>query len=1088
VNSDSSRNLRIKRIFNEAAERSGSDRDRLLDQLCGDSTSLRAEVVALLDADTHPAFLEGRPNITVSYPARIGRYAILRLIGEGGMGTVFEALQDSPRRLVALKLLRGGSFSAEALRRFEYETQVLAQLRHPGIAQIYESGTQSIGGASVPYFAMELIPGARSITEFAREASLDLRQRVELFADVCEAVQHGHQRGIIHRDLKPSNILVDDAGRSHVIDFGVARSVGANSTATLVTTPGQFLGTVPYMSPEQFASPLSSVIELDIRSDVYSLGVVLYELLCERPAFDVSGTDLLTAARSVRERSPVRPAMINRELRGDLETIMLKAIDKERARRYQTTSDFAGDLRRYLAGEAIEARRDSSLYLLRKVLHRYRWQTSAIALTLFVIAGAVAALTVSYARQGTLLTQIGAERDKARVAERTAEESFRREQYQAYVAHIAAADGAIGVNDGGGAVAKLMDTPAQLRNWEWQYLMRLADTSVATWQGPPGLMAARVALSRDGKFAGTSFWSDQGAGALRIWDRSEEPRKRSPETVLALNTEFGPVFAFDSLTNTVLHSTISGELEEFDLFAKSVIRSCDLKNASARQWYGLLSTNARTLVTRKEELLFIADANSGETLREVRLPEGARLTCVTFDNEGDRLAMGITDKSEAARVVIVNTHDDKIPAQTLSCDANTYGLAFAPTNDVLAVACGETGQVELWDLQGGVTADEKKGKRIVRRWQSGEQRVGGLAFNPDGSLLAAPSCDKSIRIWRVASGEIATTLRGHSSAVLTTSFGADGSTLISGDRSGEVKLWDLKTQSATRSFRTAPRPISSIALLCDQRRALVHCDSIHVLDLADGRELYGLPLGKDIYVCSAVVGPRADDVTFSNTDGTICVWKIGDSDFVRTLGKHAGAPLLAAAPQGRVLVSADMDTMVAWNWMEGRATKRIAMSGRSVRSLAMANDGAHVAAGMVDGDLLLVDISTGREMNIPKAHSGPIQSVQFNTNGSRLVSGSFEGDVKLWNAQTGDCVWSASLQLGDIWSVQWAPGDKRLAAAGRDRSVRILDSANGHELLSLHGPTGTVMCLTFSPDGSRLFAGTWAREVFVWDAGAPDSR
>jgi serine/threonine protein kinase/lipopolysaccharide biosynthesis regulator YciM len=296
-------------------------------------------------------------------PQRIGRYEIKRLIGAGGMGAVYEAIQDQPRRTVALKVMRSAVASPAALRRFEYESQLLAKLRHPAIAQVYDAGTHqdALTMQSVPYFAMEYVPGARSLTSYAEDQKLSLRQRLLLFTTVCDAVLHGHQRGVIHRDLKPANILVDQQGGVKIIDFGVARSAEGEGGAggavmTQHTSVGQLVGTLQYMAPEQCGADTT---DIDSRADVYALGVTLYELLTGKLPYELSGRSLVEAVRIVREAPPVAPSSRAPELKGDVETIILKSLEKDPDRRYDSASALAADVQRFLDNEPILARRIS---------------------------------------------------------------------------------------------------------------------------------------------------------------------------------------------------------------------------------------------------------------------------------------------------------------------------------------------------------------------------------------------------------------------------------------------------------------------------------------------------------------------------------------------------------------------------------------------------------------------------------------------------------------------------------------------------------------------------------------------------------
>ncbi len=355
------------------------------------NSEVAAEARETTPAGDRPTAWQGPRSQLGLIPERIGRYGIRRIIDGGGMGTVYEAVQDHPRRTVALKVMKASLRSTSAERRFELESQVLAQLHHPGIVQVYESGIDIDPGDPshpVPYFAMEYIAGAKPITQYARDNAFSVHQKLELFCGVCEAVAHGHQNGVIHRDLKPENILVDAAGQPRIIDFGVARAIGAATTAsTQQTDVGQLLGTIPYMAPEQIDANPS---EVDSRSDVYALGVILYELLCERMPYTASKSDLLAAAKAIKQDPPAKPSTTHRRLRGDLETILLKALEKDRKRRYQSAEELRIDIQRYLHDEPlITARPPTVGYIIgsktRSILRRQ--PAAMVLLAVVLLAG-----------------------------------------------------------------------------------------------------------------------------------------------------------------------------------------------------------------------------------------------------------------------------------------------------------------------------------------------------------------------------------------------------------------------------------------------------------------------------------------------------------------------------------------------------------------------------------------------------------------------------------------------------------------------------------------------------------------------------
>jgi eukaryotic-like serine/threonine-protein kinase len=385
----------ISELYDAAATLDPGERTRFIDKRCANDDELRRE---LMDAFRETgsalagvvemaaaAVVDGRDH---GLGRRLGKYHILRVLGEGGMGVVYEAEQDHPRRIVALKVIKAGVASPELLHRFEQESQILARLQHPGIAQIYEAGAAETDLGPQPYFAMEFIHGV-PLREYVVAQKLDLGRRLELMAKVCDAVEHAHQRGVIHRDLKPANILVDQDGQPKILDFGVARATDSDARATRQTNIGQLVGTLAYMSPEQVtADPL----DLDTRSDVYALGVILYELLAARLPYTISN-NLHEAARAIREQDPERLSSVSRSYRGDIETIAGKALEKDKARRYASASALAEDLRRYLADEPVAARAASTTYQLQKFVRRHRALVGGVAAVLVVLAAGVVVST-----------------------------------------------------------------------------------------------------------------------------------------------------------------------------------------------------------------------------------------------------------------------------------------------------------------------------------------------------------------------------------------------------------------------------------------------------------------------------------------------------------------------------------------------------------------------------------------------------------------------------------------------------------------------------------------------------------------------
>ncbi len=410
------RHRRAKEIFLEAVNLPAEERPAFLERASGGDAALVDEVRSLLrEDDASRGFLDSRGPVRAALadpagsgppatqgiselPERLAGYTIVKKLGEGGMGTVFEALQENPRRRVALKVIASRLGSEALVKRFEQEGQVLGLLDHPCIARIYEAGTAETAEGRVPYFAMELIEG-KPLTESIRERRLGLRERLDLIARICDAVDHAHQRGVIHRDLKPANILVDGEGNPKILDFGIARATDPDhQLGTLHTRTGQILGTLSYMSPEQAGGEREKI---ERRSDIYSLGVILYEVLAGRLPHDLDSMELYEALRVLKTEEPRRLTGFDRAFRGDLETIVSKAIEKAPERRYRTAADLAGDIRRHLRDEPILAFPPSTVYRLKKFAVRHKLMVGALVV-LLVTASATTWLALAATRAETI--------------------------------------------------------------------------------------------------------------------------------------------------------------------------------------------------------------------------------------------------------------------------------------------------------------------------------------------------------------------------------------------------------------------------------------------------------------------------------------------------------------------------------------------------------------------------------------------------------------------------------------------------------------------------------------------------------------
>jgi serine/threonine protein kinase len=532
-------------IFIEALERQDpAERATFLDQVCAGDSALRQRIERLLARHQQAgSFLESpaaprlSPDDELSSEGpgtRIGPYKLLQQIGEGGMGTVYMAEQEEPvRRKVALKIIKPGMDSAQVIARFEAERQALALMDSQNIAKVFDAGTTATGR---PYFVMELVHGV-PITQFCDDNQLTPRQRLELFVPVCQAIQHAHQKGIIHRDIKPSNVLVtlhDDKPVPKVIDFGVAKAIEQRLTEkTLFTQFGVLIGTFEYMSPEQAEMNAWGV---DTRSDIYSLGVLLYELLTgttplqrerlreaaldelvrwikeeepPRPSVRLSSSNILPKIAAARK---TEPAKLSKLVRGEIDWIVMKALEKDRNRRYDTISSFAADVERYLHDEPVQACPPSAVYRFRKFARRNQAALTTVAAIAFAVVLAVVGLATS-----TVLIQLEQQATaNALQAETQARADFqqalKRERQSSYYQRIALAEREWWANNLGRVEQLLEECPADLRGWEWHYLRRQRHKTVLPLHHDT--MVLCVAYSPTGQCLASASQD----GVIKVWD------------------------------------------------------------------------------------------------------------------------------------------------------------------------------------------------------------------------------------------------------------------------------------------------------------------------------------------------------------------------------------------------------------------------------------------------------------------------------------------------------------------------------------------------------------------------------------------
>ena len=811
-----------------------------------DSFLVRAEVNPEATSDSDPSQIDnecgpdrpdakstGRTPPPDELGGFIGPYKLLQPIGEGGMGTVYMAEQSAPvHRMVALKLIKAGMDSRQVLARFGAERQALALMDHPNIAKVFDAGTTEQG---LPYFVMELVKGI-PITRFCDERRLTTRERLELAIPVCQAVQHAHQKGVIHRDIKPSNVLIalyDGKPVPKVIDFGVAKATGPKLTdQTLYTEFGAVVGTLEYMSPEQ--AQLNQ-LDIDTRSDIYSLGVLLYELLTGSTPLDrkrLKQGAILEMLRVIREEDSPRPSMrlstteelpsiaacrnieprkLSGLVRGELDWIVMKALEKDRTRRYETANGLAADLRRYLNDEPVQACPPSAWYRFGKLARRNRVALLAAVFVSMAMLAAIGMLAVSNVlitreknqKQAALLqardsaNDANDQRAVAVANEKTASERAESLRRQDYVNRVNIAIREVQDDNVPLAEELLQGCPDDLRGWEWRYVNRLAHLERLTYRGHRRYLTSPefgqsilcLAFSPDGTWiasgAGHAFGQVKATDTaeIRLWDpgtgRERRILGRLPGTVQSL--AISPDGLRIAAGGGYYEPKVEGWLTVWDATTGNLLWT--LSEPAATVMSVAFTPDGKLLVagycgneTRYNGYARLCEAGTGTTLGDKFAAIVGGVNSVSFHPDGRRVALAgfghveIWDMAARARVRDLPGHIKWV-----------YCLAFSRDGTRLATG-GFDNTVKLWDAATGVEVRTLYGHRSFVR---------GVAFSPDGTLLASVSEGKDVRLWEVATGRELLTFHGHTAFLQAVAFHPDGRRIASGGVDGMVKIWDL---------------------------------------------------------------------------------------------------------------------------------------------------------------------------------------------------------------------------------------------------------------------------------------------------------
>ena len=1151
-------------LFAAAAARPATERAVFLDGACAGDPVRRARLKELLRAhDAAAGFMatanaETRPTLPAEERAsdRIGRYKLLEKIGEGGCGVVWMAEQTEPvRRRVALKVVKLGMDTRAVIARFEAERQALAMMDHPNIAKVLDAGTTEKGR---PFFVMELVRGV-PITRYCDDANLSTERRLQIFIQVCHAIQHAHQKGIIHRDIKPSNILVaqhDDTAVPKVIDFGIAKATqGPLTEATVFTAFEQFMGTPAYMSPEQAEF---SGLDVDTRTDIYSLGVLLYELLTGKPPFDpksLQQAGLDEVRRIIREVEPPRPstrlstlalsdrtvlaklhgthaAQLSTQLSGDLDWIVMKSLDKNRTRRYESASSFALDVSRHLGHEPVAARPPSQVYLFQKLVRRHRVAfAAAAAIAAALVIGAIVstwqAIRATRAEREAIASQQLAtaaeqtarrgEQEQSRLRgveadlRKNAEDQRLAARRQAYASDMNVLQQAL-ATDNLGRAKELLDRhrpkagEVDLRGWEWRYLWQYCRSDATAVLTDEPMMEARLAVSADGAWLATAQSSPD---TVKLWNL----RTRQPITVPLPEDCTWPVAAFVPHQPWLMISwqvgkdfrSQKGHLRVWNYVTQQVVKDQPI-NYGPNQL--TIAEDGKTMVS----------LHQGSGFANVwRFPEFDRFQrhaygwphAVTRD-----LKLAARREMNSGGGLAVEDYIDNPPLgeskmrwKSLPDPGRLTSLAFSPDGKVLAAARD--------NLTSTLTLFEAETGREIGAMTGHGGAVTVIVFWPDGKTLATAATDQTIRIWDVETRTLRHTLRGHTRPVSGLVLLSD-TTLVSSSGDGTVRFWDTtvtrppahfqieaKINYSQHSWYFTPDSQSVVAKENATTVTRFHGPQFRERTRMGGAE-------KTSLFCLANDAPlyAVWQVDEKNTGkGMVHIWNYERGEKVREIptAEEATNPV-AFTEQGKKLLLE--------YWDKNEALRSLAewdvATGKKLRSWPRATtQGVPVVSD--DGRQCLIRPTNiigqypfGYEGELVIPHDAPCSIIDLVSGLERTLAGvqagfrpaGFSRDGQFFVAATGPSlsVWETkAFQLvktipaaGSLHVPQGAlfspDGGRVVAITSGAEAVRFWDQLSGEQVLSLSVPGERMALPAFSPDGNTFGALTLGGALHLWRA------
>ncbi|MFO0858740.1 MAG: serine/threonine-protein kinase [Phycisphaerales bacterium] len=1045
-------------IFAEAFEMPAGPRTAFINERCKHDPLLKHEVRKFIhDAENiDGAFLdpneirqltaagtglENSSDEPILQPGTdLGAYTIRGVLGIGGMGVVYRAEQDRPHRTVALKVIRRGLGTRGILKRFEHEAEVLGRLLHPGIAQIYEAGNATVDGREQPYIAMELVEG-RNLTQYVAKHKPDTNARLAIFASLCDAVHHAHQRGIIHRDLKPGNVLVTEQGEPKVLDFGVARAVHSDLiVTTLRTNIGQIIGTLAYMSPEQV---VGDPADIDIRSDVYSLGVILYELLTGRLPLDLGSRSMPEAARMIREEPPTKLSHVSRVFRGDLDTIVSKAIEKELPRRYQSAADLAADVRRYLAGEPILARRDSLLYVLGKNIQRHK------ALT--CVAASLSLLVVVFAIVATFQAA-------------TSHRLYLETQTKLMVSNIQRARGMIATGSVLEAENVLWNErfshpdslAPRLALWEL-YAKFPSSRAIPAYSSPAVAFASSATPGKD--TSNTSGFVAIGFrnGTIEIWTLDLNHRACS----LQSGTSALTALAFSPDGKRLGSVSMDGRVRVWSVQDWSLTAEIPPQPGCASLFSLAFSPDSNRVASVGEdgtarEYTLTSDSDA-PTIVHAMPTTDARMFAIEYSHDGSRIVVG----GMLRGLYVFDTISGELIRHLEVAGEAIGSVSFSP-NDRTLLATATRGQAHFFDT----TTWERQ--RLI---QSEDEWIHSGLFVGDGSQVVFAG-DRFVEVWDVATGSRINRLATHTPQKMIVQPARSHGTVLVANLGSTVRSLDLQPAACWNNVLTLNiRIATSLAFDTKSNRFIV-------ADAGGGVGVPESPTGKP-RVTTEIGIPGVKVIVLDaehrrlfvpSRDGILRILDPDSLELVQQfpIGTGALSDLAFCRSRNEIAISAAPGQVQRLSASDGQLIANIATNGGTPRCAAYSPDGSLLAICGSSPSLVIHELSSGAT-KFRFEGTGYASSVAFSPNGKQVAAALSNSTIVILDATHFAVLHTLIGHAGEINTLAYSPDGKLLASGGTDDgTVRIWDVTTGCECISLLSPTKHVYRILWTPDGTRL--------------------